>query len=299
VKTKLFCIIFFFLFINEIKSQYFIAGTHGVIYVNIIPDTLLNPPTPVSPSTSTIEDYYIDINQDGTNDIKIEAYNYQTPNASSENVSISSLDTFTSFSFGSKDSNSCYVNFNLDWNKRTVLKIYNNGDTIKNGNYVSSGYLEYNLNWTTYGCFALSNEWLNKGDVFFGVKFQTPSDTAYGWVKVNVTAYQTVLVEEFSLNKQITGVNSIDGINNSISVYPNPANGIFNLQMNTTNANSQIEIYNVYGEKVYQSHLTPAPSPSGEGWGEVIDLSSQPSGIYFLQLKTSEGIATKKIVISK
>src|SRR5437763_441898 len=53
-------------------GQYFIAGTHGLIYLDITPDTLLNP------TTSNKEYYYIDINQDGTNDVKINVTDYQT-----------------------------------------------------------------------------------------------------------------------------------------------------------------------------------------------------------------------------
>jgi hypothetical protein len=44
----------------------------------------------------------------------------------------------------------------------------------------------------------------------------------------------------------------------------------------------KIEIYNVYGEKVYStSNIKPQTS-------NKIDLSSQPSGIYFLNIKLSE-----------
>ncbi|MBI4931922.1 MAG: T9SS type A sorting domain-containing protein [Bacteroidetes bacterium] len=73
------------------------------------------------------------------------------------------------------------------------------------------------------------------------------------------------------------------------SIYPNPTSGLFNVQMSKFE-DVQMKIYNVYGECIYQHICTSAH--------QQIDLSSQPDGIYFVQLKTAEGVANKKIVIS-
>ena len=52
-----------------------------------------------------------------------------------------------------------------------------------------------------------------------------------------------------------------------------------------------IEIYNVYGEKVYSLIRSSAQS--------LINLSSQPEGVYFIQVKTAEGVIAKKIVVQQ
>ena len=99
-----------------------------------------------------------------------------------------------------------------------------------------------------------------------------------------------------------TGVNEQNKNANDFSIYPNPTIGMFQIQANSQQllANCQIEIYNVYGKKVYEllsdrvngfNSTTQQPNPS-----ITINLSASPSGIYFMQLKTSEGIAVKKIV---
>jgi hypothetical protein len=78
-------------------------------------------------------------------------------------------------------------------------------------------------------------------------------------------------------------------------IYPNPSKGMFQIQTNSQQllANSQIEIYNIMGEKVYSS------SQLHQSTQLTINLSAQAAGIYFLQLKTEQGVATKKLVINK
>ena len=50
-----------------------------------------------------------------------------------------------------------------------------------------------------------------------------------------------------------TGINKLTGSEAQVKVYPNPNNGVFNIQMNEYE-NAQVEIYNVIGQRVY-SHI--------------------------------------------
>lgn len=81
------------------------------------------------------------------------------------------------------------------------------------------------------------------------------------------------------------------------SVYPNPSNGIITLNL-TPPANAQdkpgkgtLIVCNVLGVKIYQSEIHKLQSE--------IDLNNQPAGIYFLKVKTEQGIVSKKININK
>jgi hypothetical protein len=77
----------------------------------------------------------------------------------------------------------------------------------------------------------------------------------------------------------------------SVNVYPNPSSGIFSIEFkNNTTIKGDIEVYNVVGEKVYQSAL---------GTSNKVDLSIQPKGFYLLYLRTNQGILVKKITIEK
>ncbi|TAL58674.1 MAG: T9SS type A sorting domain-containing protein [Bacteroidetes bacterium] len=83
---------------------------------------------------------------------------------------------------------------------------------------------------------------------------------------------------------------------NEFIIFPNPASGIFTLDAGQQSSDEkQIIIYNVYGEKIYNNSHFQINSFSNF----QIDLSVQPSGIYFINIKTEHGIVNKKIIIQK
>lgn len=82
-----------------------------------------------------------------------------------------------------------------------------------------------------------------------------------------------------------TGINQITVSGLPFTVYPNPSNGIFTIQH--SEKISRIEIINVLGETIYQSET---------GKTEV-NLSQQPKGIYYIEIKMGEKIYTEKLII--
>lgn len=100
--------------------------------------------------------------------------------------------------------------------------------------------------------------------------------------------------EGFQIN--VRNTNSSSGIfqnlsaETNITIFPNPTSGIFQI----ANANyevSSIEVYNLLGERIHR-HI-------GAFSNLQIDLSCQPNGIYFLNVKTGKGILSKKLIINK
>ena len=81
------------------------------------------------------------------------------------------------------------------------------------------------------------------------------------------------------------------------NIYPNPFNPVTNITYDISkNSNVKIDIFDISGKLVYS--LINEFQPAGhhmESW----DASLQPSGVYFLQLKTNEFIETKKITLLK
>jgi hypothetical protein len=84
-----------------------------------------------------------------------------------------------------------------------------------------------------------------------------------------------------------TGVISNPNASSAMQVYPNPVSGKFTLSSEITKG--EIEIYNMMGEKVYQSAII---NPKSE-----IDLSNQTNGIYFARIYDGQTILSTKIVI--
>jgi len=84
--------------------------------------------------------------------------------------------------------------------------------------------------------------------------------------------------------KLCTGINEISNANR-FRVFPNPSNGIFTIGSETEVDKSCVEIYNVLGEKVY-SQFSTFNSPL------LINISNQPSGIYFYRVLEEDGSLT-------
>lgn len=75
-----------------------------------------------------------------------------------------------------------------------------------------------------------------------------------------------------------------------ITVFPNPSNGVFTIEMKT--GIDAIEIYNVLGEKVWSKKVNVNSMQA--------DLSGQPAGVYFMQcISGNKIIAREKLVIAE
>jgi uncharacterized repeat protein (TIGR03803 family) len=76
---------------------------------------------------------------------------------------------------------------------------------------------------------------------------------------------------------------------NSFVYYPNPSTGVFSIA--TSEKEYELNICNFLGEKILSRNIQSEKIE--------INLSNQPDGVYFLQLRTEQGTVTKKLVIQK
>ena len=86
------------------------------------------------------------------------------------------------------------------------------------------------------------------------------------------------------------GINE-NNINKFISIYPNPTNGKFCIDLKEPKSKMEVEIYNVLGQKIYKSS-TRSPLPLNE-----VDLSSHPKGVYLIKINDSKNNYTEKILV--
>ena len=139
-----------------------------------------------------------------------------------------------------------------------------------------------------------------------------PGNTTYIWstgatstqivVSPITTTVYTLSISEESCNSAATftvvvvpcptGINEIEK-SHKLQISPNPSNGSFTLSLSNVNEKINIEIYNVLGEKVFAETLRYAQGDNH------INLSNQPSGVYFYRVLKESGelVGSGKFII--
>jgi len=100
---------------------------------------------------------------------------------------------------------------------------------------------------------------------------------------------QEVIVEN------CVGINEFGVGSLELGVIPNPNDGTFELRIKNGDTfpisqGLSMTVYNVLGEEIHHQLINSSAN-------QLIDLSAQPKGVYFLQIKSSSRIANKRIVI--
>ncbi len=88
----------------------------------------------------------------------------------------------------------------------------------------------------------------------------------------------------------LTGIENAS--NNEFSIYPNPSNGLININFSTMSPDEvTIRVYNTIGQLVFYSEKI------FNNLQAIIDLHNQSHGIYFLEISSNQVIQRKKITI--
>lgn len=115
----------------------------------------------------------------------------------------------------------------------------------------------------------------------------------YGANKLRAATYGRGMWEtQLGLN---TGSSSPVTTAPTISIYPNPGSGVFHVDVasGSRDESAYISAYNLVGQKLLST--TSAPSQPST----TIDLSSQPEGVYFIEVKTAFETRTQKIILRR
>ncbi len=96
--------------------------------------------------------------------------------------------------------------------------------------------------------------------------------------------------EEITLSLT-TSTHTIESLTN-FEIYPNPSNGNFELNFATTQPQTfKVSIYNTIGQQFFQQRMT------GKAFRVPIQLAELPQGIYYLSIRSEEGLAIQKLII--
>ncbi len=110
-------------------------------------------------------------------------------------------------------------------------------------------------------------------------------DTTYHYSVTGIT------FSDADFSQTGSGIAPVAKANDGVIVYPNPSSGVFTIKAQENQANGKLAIYNVIGDKIYQSVLTHSSVD--------IDISKHPAGIYFIVLESGQGISTGKVLVTK
>ena len=161
----------------------------------------------------------------------------------------------------------------------TSLQILNSSHTVEariRGNRIEFMFQAINLNAGDHGniLFKLkSHNTLQAGDnvvnsanIYFDYNFPVPTNDA-------TTTFETLSRGDFTMD-------------NSVKVYPNPSNGVVNIEADGNILS--FELYDVQGRLLQSSALNEV---SGQ-----VDISQRAGGMYFLKIKTEKGVKVEKLV---
>ncbi|MBO6081355.1 MAG: fibronectin type III domain-containing protein, partial [Bacteroidales bacterium] len=102
----------------------------------------------------------------------------------------------------------------------------------------------------------------------------------------NVSDWCTVITA------QTTNVGIEEYLLNSISLFPNPANDVINVQCTMNNVQvTALEVFDVYGKLIRTVETVCTPSLQTQ-----INVSDLAAGMYFVRVTTEQGVATKSFV---
>ena len=91
-------------------------------------------------------------------------------------------------------------------------------------------------------------------------------------------------------------INEAAALEEGISIYPNPSNGIVNLKVNLVSATElNIEVMNITGART-GIYKTTGKVQAGE---VVVDLSALPNGVYLLRISSDRATVGKKVVLNR
>jgi hypothetical protein len=101
-------------------------------------------------------------------------------------------------------------------------------------------------------------------------------------------------IDDINISHNSTGVPSLGSIS-ELELYPNPSNGIVNLNIRFVKTQSlNVNITNMLGETISKNNFGKT-----DGGIYPLNLSAYPSGIYFVKIITDGQTQTKKIIINK
>lgn len=252
---KISLIIIFCLGYISAISQGIIAGDNsssGIIYVDIVPDENISAPGP-----NSYENFNIDIDNDGTDDIRFSASWGQSMGMFEESTKCYAIN---------EANISCYCQNNSWVDCKTWMSIIDSLSCWDNGGILKKYHSDP---WSTYteGIF-------NNG--YIGFRINMNSQVCYGWIKASATS-SSVTIYEYAYQGYITTVDDQHTLSDLL-LKPNPVKDLLILDIPEYEPKTEKHfiILNILGKEVIEGKISSSNQP--------IDCSQLNAGYYFIYL---------------
>jgi hypothetical protein len=263
------------------NGQHIIAGITGSneIYTDIADTTFIHQDT----YQEYEQNYFLDIDNDGVNDFKIQLHEEfwaSSPAAQHYNKRASIFPLHAASSLVTTDTTVCCIGCPNNLRKDVPI-LFNLGDTIHNSNNYTGSYASI---WTDFWCDTYNSI---IGDQYLGVKLQYSDTTILSWIHVDIQ-FQSLTLFDYSYATTST-IGLEENYLTNLSLYPNPTTKHFTIDLGDVKQDVKAILTNNLGQVILTEKYTST---------NIINLDiDTPKGIYYLQLKTSNGeFITKKII---
>jgi len=115
--------------------------------------------------------------------------------------------------------------------------------------------------------------------------------------RLMIKAIDNVFLNINSKNFEINSNLGVEDINkaDALSIYPNPSNGVFNIELDTKAGMVSYAVYNLEGKLISQNNVNHA----GGKFSQKLNLSHLPTGNYVIQVSNGAEKVSKKLIINK
>ncbi|PQV44599.1 hypothetical protein CLV33_1199 [Jejuia pallidilutea] len=120
------------------------------------------------------------------------------------------------------------------------------------------------------------------------------NDTSQTDASGNLISFDKDISIIIALNENLGGTLSDTNFNlvEKLSIYPNPSNGKYNINLGKIMSDINVEIFNLHGQLILREKLSVLNK-------FTLDLSSEASGIYFIKIKSDNNLLGINKLIKK
>lgn len=102
-------------------------------------------------------------------------------------------------------------------------------------------------------------------------------------------AYDLFAQTSFAVVEEGTGISEFN-LENRLSLFPNPTNGLVSIKIANTDKLQRIAVYNLTGQIIYQEKLSGVNQ-------KTLDLKHLTKGVYFIEALTGKYKTSKKLIV--